>query len=66
MTKQMTMSDRARAASQQKQGSSAEEPVNVNSLDPEKVCQEGEDPKLNTCTTPNDPGLPPQPADEAA
>ena len=66
MTKQMTMSDRARAASQQKQGSSAKEPVNVNSLDPEKVCQEGEDPKLNTCTTPNDPGLPTLPTGEAA
>lgn len=66
MTKQMTMSDRARAASQQKQGRSAKEPVNINSGDPEKVCQEGEIPLGETCTTPNDPVAPPKPVDVAA
>ena len=66
MTKQMTTLDRARVSKQKKQSTSTEAPVTVDAVDPEKVCQESIDDPVETCTTPNDPGKPTLPADEAA
>lgn len=67
MTKQMTTSDRARAAWQRKQWSSTEVPATGSALEPEKVCQESIDETGgDTCTTPDDPSKPTLPADAAA
>jgi hypothetical protein len=68
MTKQMTMSDRVRAAwTNGLRWESAQAPGAGDAPETEKVCLEpADDPTTQTCTTPDEPAAPPIAVDAAA